>query len=191
VPGVLFTGLALYPFLEQWITGDKREHHLLDRPRNMPTRTAIGVAGITFYGILWGAASADLISAEFHLSLETVIPFLQLAVLVGPTIVFILTRRICLALQRKDRELLLHGVETGRIVRMPGGEYLEIHAPLGDFERWRLLDVTEYAPLVLRPDANGRISWTQRLRHRLSRFFFEDRMSPASTCVRASQRSPN
>jgi ubiquinol-cytochrome c reductase cytochrome b subunit len=74
---------------------------------------------------------------------------------------------------------------------MPGGEYLEIHAPLGDFERWRLLDVTEYAPLVLRPDANGRISWTQRLRHRLSRFFFEDRMSPASTCVRASQRSPN
>jgi ubiquinol-cytochrome c reductase cytochrome b subunit len=188
----LFLGFVVaYPYLEGWITGDHADHHLLDRPRNTPTRTAIGVAGITFYGILWGAASADLISAEFHLSLETVIPFLQLAVLVGPTIVFILTRRICLALQRKDRELLLHGVETGRIVRMPGGEYLEIHAPLGDFERWRLLDVTEYAPLVLRPDANGRISWTQRLRHRLSRFFFEDRMSPASTCVRASQRSPN
>ena len=30
--GLLFTVLAAYPFVEAWITGDKREHHLLDRP---------------------------------------------------------------------------------------------------------------------------------------------------------------
>ena len=46
--GVLMTGLALWPFLEQWITGDRREHHVNDRPRNAPTRTAIGMAGVTF-----------------------------------------------------------------------------------------------------------------------------------------------
>ncbi|GAA3038729.1 hypothetical protein GCM10020000_16190 [Streptomyces olivoverticillatus] len=46
-PGILFTGLALWPFFEQWVTGDKREHHLLDRPRSRPARTAIGVASIT------------------------------------------------------------------------------------------------------------------------------------------------
>ncbi len=40
--GLLMTGLALYPFIEQWVTGDKREHHVLDRPRNAATRTAIG-----------------------------------------------------------------------------------------------------------------------------------------------------
>ena len=53
----VFLALVLaYPFIEGWITGDHRDHHLLDRPRNAPTRTAIGVAGIAFYGVLWGAA---------------------------------------------------------------------------------------------------------------------------------------
>ena len=37
-PGIIFTGAALWPFIEAWITGDKREHHLLDRPRNAPDR---------------------------------------------------------------------------------------------------------------------------------------------------------
>src|SRR5699024_9362266 len=45
VPGLLFTVLALFPFVEQWVTRDRREHHLLERPRNNPTRTAFGVAG--------------------------------------------------------------------------------------------------------------------------------------------------
>ena len=44
-----FTVLFIYPFIERWITGDKREHHILDRPRNAPTRTAIGAAGFTCY----------------------------------------------------------------------------------------------------------------------------------------------
>ena len=38
--GLIMTGAALWPFLEQWVTGDRREHHLNDRPRNAPTRTA-------------------------------------------------------------------------------------------------------------------------------------------------------
>ncbi|MBO0839158.1 MAG: cytochrome b, partial [Actinobacteria bacterium] len=37
--GIIFTGAALWPFLEQWVTGDRREHHVNDRPRNAPTRT--------------------------------------------------------------------------------------------------------------------------------------------------------
>src|SRR6266496_2644657 len=48
--GIIFTGAALWPFLEQWATGDRREHHVNDRPRNAATRTAIGMATITFYG---------------------------------------------------------------------------------------------------------------------------------------------
>ena len=46
--GIILTGLALYPFLEQWVTGDRREHHIVDRPRNNPHRTAIGMPAITF-----------------------------------------------------------------------------------------------------------------------------------------------
>jgi ubiquinol-cytochrome c reductase cytochrome b subunit len=56
VPGIMFTALALYPWIEAWITGDKREHHLLDRPRNAvgPVRTRPSAWTIrliiTFYG---------------------------------------------------------------------------------------------------------------------------------------------
>jgi len=93
----------------------------------------------------------------------------------GPIIAFTVTRRVCIALQRKDRELLLHGFETGRIVRLPGGEYVEVHQHLDEYERWRLLDVEVVAPLMRRP-TGGRVRWTQRLRARLSRFLLEDRL---------------
>src|SRR3954453_13285912 len=43
LPGLVFTVVMMLPFLEQWITGDKREHPLLQRPRNAPTRTALMV----------------------------------------------------------------------------------------------------------------------------------------------------
>lgn len=180
VVGVFLALVAFYPFIEGWISGDQREHHILDRPRNAPTRTAIGVTAIVFYGVLWGAASADLITTHFHLPLEFVVAFFQAAMLFAPTIAFMLARRICLALQKKDRELVLHGYETGRIVRLPGGEFVEMHKALNNYERWRLLDVPDQAPLVLRPDEDGKVAWTQRLRWRLSRFFFEDRMSPVT-----------
>ena len=32
--GLFFGLMAIYPFVEAWVTGDKREHHILDRPRN-------------------------------------------------------------------------------------------------------------------------------------------------------------
>jgi ubiquinol-cytochrome c reductase cytochrome b subunit len=176
---VFLLGILLYPFVERWITGDSREHNLLERPRNTATRTAIGVAGLTFYGALWGAGSADLVATQFGLSLESVLAFYQFLVVLGPLIAFTVTRRICLALQRKDREILLHGYETGRIVRLPGGEYVEVHQDVDPAERWRLENPDDYRPILLRPDAKGRIGLTRRLRAGLSQFFFEDRIAPA------------
>ncbi|WP_344755688.1 cytochrome bc1 complex cytochrome b subunit [Leifsonella bigeumensis] len=176
--GLYLLAVLLYPFFEQWITGDRREHHLLDRPRNTPTRTGIGVAGIVFFGALWGAASADLAATHLHLSVENVVTAYQVIVIVGPVIAFLLARRICFALQRKDREILLHGHESGRIVRFPGGEYVEIHKPADAYERWRLIAPPGDRPLELHPDADGRIRLTTRLRARISRFFFEDRIAP-------------
>ncbi|MDQ0894888.1 cytochrome bc1 complex cytochrome b subunit [Agromyces ramosus] len=168
--------VAVYPFLEEWITDDHRDHHLLDRPRDTPSRTGIGVAGLTFFGVLWLAGSADLVAVAFSLTIETVVATLQVAVLIGPVIAFELTRRVCLGLQRKDREIVLHGFETGRIVRLPGGEYIEVHQPVDDDERARLTGVVDPRPELLRPDERGRITPARRLRVRLSRFFFEDRI---------------
>jgi ubiquinol-cytochrome c reductase cytochrome b subunit len=178
---IAFLGIvATYPFVEAWITGDKREHHIAERPRNAPTRTAIGAAGVTFYAVLWAAASSDLMATHFKITIEGVIHVLQVLFFLGPVLAFFITKRVCLGLQKKDREIALHGFESGRIVRLPGGEYIEVHEQLDDYERWRLVSFNEYTPLMIRPDANGRISGAQRTRAALSRWFFEDRIAPAT-----------
>jgi ubiquinol-cytochrome c reductase cytochrome b subunit len=178
---VLFIAVvAFYPFIEAWITGDKREHHILDRPRNTPVRTAIGAAGVTFYAVLWAAASSDLVATHFRLSIEGVIHALQALAILGPIIAYLVTKRVCLGLQKKDREIALHGFESGRIVRLPGGEYIEVHQPLDEYERWRLTSYNDYTPLMIRPNADGKITVNQRIRAGFSRWFFEDRIVPVS-----------
>ena len=177
----IFLGLvAFYPFIEAWITGDKREHHIAERPRNAPARTSIGAAGITFYAVLWAAASSDLIATHFLLSIEGVIRTMQILLFIAPVIAYFLTKRICLGLQKRDREIALHGYESGRIVRLPGGEYIEVHEPLDEYERWRLVSYLDYKPLTIRPDERGRITVAQRARASLSSWFFEDRIAPVT-----------
>ncbi|MGN6326113.1 cytochrome bc1 complex cytochrome b subunit [Pseudolysinimonas sp.] len=172
--------VGLYPFFEAWITGDKREHHMSDRPRNVPTRTAIGAAGITFYAALWAAASSDIVATHFGMSIEAVIHICQAALIIGPFIAFFVTKRVCLGLQKKDREIALHGFESGRIVRLPGGEYIEVHRQLSDYDRWRLVSYDDYQPLMLRPNERGKITNAARMRASLSRWFFEDRIAPVT-----------
>ena len=162
------------------MTGDKREHHILDRPRNAPTRTAIGAAGVTFYAVMWGAASSDLLATHFQLSIEGVIYTMQAALILGPIIAYQVTKRVALALQKKDKSIALHGYESGRIVRLQGGEFVEVHKPLNEYERWELVSYHDYQPLMLRPDDNGKISFGKKVRAAFSRWFFEDRVVPPS-----------
>jgi ubiquinol-cytochrome c reductase cytochrome b subunit len=181
IVGVGFLAVvAVYPFVEGWITGDKREHHVLDRPRNAPTRTAIGAAGVTFYAVLWAGAGTDLIATNFKMSLNHVLTFMQIFLFVGPVLAYIITKRLCLSLQRKDREIVLHGHESGRIIRLPHGEYVEVHEPADKYQVWKLTDFKEYAPTLARPNAKGVITVRSRIRAALSSWFFEDRVSPVS-----------
>jgi ubiquinol-cytochrome c reductase cytochrome b subunit len=181
VVGIAFlVVVALYPFIEAWVTGDKREHHVLDRPRNAPTRTAIGAAGVTFYAVLWAGASTDLIATQFKVSLNHVLTTIQILLIVGPILAFIITKRTCLSLQRKDREIVLHGRESGRIIRMPNGEYIEVHEPMDDFEVYKLVDFKAYQPMLARPNDKGVITVTSRIRAAASKFFFEDRIEPVT-----------
>lgn len=180
VLGLFIVIVAIYPFIEAWITGDKREHHLAQRPRNAATRTAIGAAGVTFYAVLWAAASSDIIATHFHLTMEGVIHTLQALLILGPIIAYFVAKRICIGLQKKDREIALHGYESGRIVRLPGGEYIEVHQPVDEYERWKLVDYETNQPLVVRPNADGRIPWGEKARASLSRWFFEDRLTPVT-----------
>ncbi|MER6829400.1 ubiquinol-cytochrome c reductase cytochrome b subunit [Streptosporangium sp. NPDC000563] len=127
--GIVMTGLALYPFIEQWVTGDRREHHVVERPRNNPHRTAIGMSAVTFYGVLWLLGANDEISAFFHISLNWTTYAGRFLVIAGPVIAYIVTYRICLGLQRSDAAIIGHGVESGVIKRLPHGEYIEVHVP--------------------------------------------------------------
>ncbi|MGI8435166.1 MAG: cytochrome bc1 complex cytochrome b subunit [Nocardioidaceae bacterium] len=191
VPGLLLMGLLVavlsaYPFIERWITGDTREHHLLDRPRNQPTRTAFGMSGITAYGVLWLAAGNDLLGPVFHLSISQIIWACRVLVIVGPVLAFIITRRWCISLQRHDREEVLHGYETGVIVRSPQGAYSEIHAPIAPERAYRLTTHERQVPIELtaREDANGIPSphgAKDRLRASLSRFWYADDLPKPTT----------
>ena len=81
---LVLVAIAVYPFIESWVTGDKREHHILDRPRNAPTRTAFGVAWITWYMVLLVGGGNDLWATHFHLSINAITWFVRIAFFVGP-----------------------------------------------------------------------------------------------------------
>jgi ubiquinol-cytochrome c reductase cytochrome b subunit len=143
--GLLFTAAALWPFLEQWITGDRREHHIVDRPRNAPTRTAIGMAAVTFWGVFWLEGANDVIADQLRISLYVTTEIARWAIFIGPAVAYWVTKRICLGLQRKDLHLLEHGVETGIIRQLPSGEYIEETRPVDEDAR-AVLEARQPAP---------------------------------------------
>ena len=203
IPGQVFPMVMLgviltYPFIEAWITGDKREHHLLERPRNAPNRTAFLAAMMTLFGLLWIGGGNDIIATEFNLNLNYITYFLRVAVFVGPVLAFFITRRWCISLQRHDEDRLLHGRETGVIVRSAEGAYSERHAPLALEDAYTLTarDRDEvYQGAAHRNDRYGVPAKTSmaargadKVRTRLSRYWFGDNVQkPTRTEYEAAQ----
>ena len=183
LPPILLTLLIGWPWFEKMATKDNSEHHLLDRPRNAATRTALGAAMVAFYIVLMIGGGNDIIAYNFHLSINMMIRMLQVLLIVAPIVTFMVTKRICLALQRRDRDLLLHGQETGRILRTPAGGFIEVHGPLNDEERAVIASKPERKPLpepeaidehgVANPKAKS-----GRRRSRWSRFMYGDDLKP-------------
>ncbi|MEX2981919.1 cytochrome bc complex cytochrome b subunit [Streptomyces sp. C36] len=174
---LVLAAIAVYPFIESWVTGDKREHHLLDRPRNAPTRTAFGVAWLTAYMVMMVGGGNDLWATHFHLSINAITWFVRIGFFVGPVLAFIATRRICLGLQRRDKDKVLHGRESGIIKRLPHGEFVEVHEPLSQEQLHTLTAHEQPKPLELEPevDENGvarKVGAGQKLRVKLSKGFY-------------------
>ncbi len=157
---VVLGGAAFWPFFEQWATGDRSVHNVNDRPRNAPIRTATGMAAIVFYGVLWLEGANDVIADNLSIPLYTVTWISRVAIFLGPFLAFVITRRICLGLQRKDRDELLHGYESGIIRQLPNGGFIEVHKPV-DEEALAVLEskkVPELLPGMGPDDA----SWASR-----------------------------
>jgi len=120
---LFFGALYLYPFFEQWATGDRRYHHVLDRPRNAPTRCGIGAAVIAMALVLQFAAGDDVISDQFHIDLFGLVWLLRAAFFASPVAAFWLARYACLALQERDQARVARGLETGTVQPLPGGGF--------------------------------------------------------------------
>ena len=132
--GAMVALMFAYPWIESKLTGEKGHHNLLQRPRDVPVRTAAGMMAITFYVILVLMGANDLIAYHFSISLNATTWAGRIGLIVLPPLVYFATYRLCLGLQRADREVLEHGIETGIIMRMPQGEFIEVHQPLGEMD---------------------------------------------------------
>ncbi|WP_268221808.1 cytochrome bc1 complex cytochrome b subunit [Streptomyces sp. EMB24] len=175
LPTMLFVALYSYPFFERWIAGPGPEQHLCDRPRNQPTRTALGAAAVSAYAVLLMAGGQDVIAFVFKIRLEVLTYSFRVALFLAPLVVYHATKRACLGLQAADRRRLLHGREAAEVRRSAEGGYREARTLLPAPEAYRIIVRDEP-----RPRAQGTEAWRWFRRHRvrnaLSRWYFGERV---------------
>jgi ubiquinol-cytochrome c reductase cytochrome b subunit len=206
VPALFFVLMFAYPFFEQWVTGDRRPHQVLDRPRNAPTRTGLGVAIVTSGVIIELAGGDDVIAQHLYMSVEGLIWGLRVGFFVLPAVLFIFTRRACVAMQRADRRKLGTGVPFGLVSLPPDGaatapepgvvepgvtampepetSYTTVNRPLSGDERARLNarrpdELITPVPRHLVPLPTPRRAAAQ-LRARLNHYYLFPKLEPRS-----------
>ena len=103
LPLVTFGLLYAWPFLEQRVTGDREEHHLLDRPRGRPVRSAVGAGALTFFVVLFVAGAQDVIAQKLSLSIPAVTNALRGLAVGLPLVIALLTWKVCRDLSAGDR----------------------------------------------------------------------------------------
>ncbi len=138
------------------------------------------VSLMTFYGLMWAAGGNDIIAIRLNLSINQITYFMRVRSSSDPLIAFMITRRWCISLQRADQEKLLHGLESGVIMRDPQGGYTEKSPPAAG--RRGLHPDRPSAGRGLRPGVRRptRTAWPPRprarteLRARLSRLWYAD-----------------
>ena len=97
-PGIAFGVITLWPWIERRITRDRAEHHLLDRPRDVPPRTATGLAGLLLFFIPFLAGGNDLLAVLLHVPVETITRILQYSFFIAPVVAWLVTFWVCRSL---------------------------------------------------------------------------------------------
>jgi ubiquinol-cytochrome c reductase cytochrome b subunit len=100
LPTVTFGLLYAWPFLEARFTHDRAEHHLLDRPRDRPVRTAIGVGVLSFYAVLLLGGSNDILARFLGVPVGAVTVTLRVMVLALPLAAALIAHRVMRALRQ-------------------------------------------------------------------------------------------
>jgi ubiquinol-cytochrome c reductase cytochrome b subunit len=121
-PLVVFGFLFAWPTLERRITGDHGYHHLLDRPRDAPWRTAVGVGFFTWVGMIFFAGSSDRVFVQVHIDYESQIHVYQALVFVLPLVAAVVAKRVCEQLLRSEAHPL-RGPGGGPVRRTSAGGF--------------------------------------------------------------------
>ena len=125
IPGILFTIVALWPFIEARYTRDYRAHHILDRLWDHPVRTATGVAILTFFAVLTLAGGNDVLAFQFGFDVEFLTRLFRWLAVLLPVAAWIVTYRLCRArLREGDRPS--PPIAGRAVVRRPDGGFEEI-----------------------------------------------------------------
>ena len=125
-PSVCFGLVYLWPFLERWVTGDCERHHLLQRPRDAPWRTAFALAFVTWVAVPFVAGASDRIFVTFDVPYEGQVTIMRIAWFALPLVVFVVSLHVCRRLRATGARPLRGW--SGTVVR---------RAPGGGFERGR------------------------------------------------------
>ena len=154
-PGLIFTLCYAWPAIERRFTGDNEIHHLLDRPRDRPKRTAAGAAMIALMFVLLGASATDVLANFFQVPLNEVLWTFRILVLVVPPLVGIFVWRICIEMQgggadigKRKRAVLMSRSATGEYTTVPT-------APQPDDEHEELEPIPVPVHIELEPSGNG------------------------------------
>ncbi|MFE2165987.1 cytochrome bc complex cytochrome b subunit [Streptomyces sp. NPDC059447] len=179
LPGLLFTVLYAYPYFERWITGPTGERHLCDRPRDRPVRTGLAVAAVSCYAVLLLAGAQDILAFVFDVPLPGLTRALRIAFFLVPVAAFWLTRRVCLALQWRERRLLTDGEESGLVIQGAEGGFEPQHRALTPAERYAVL--ARERPLPPASSGRARPRRRDRLRSALGAWYHQDRIDFPAT----------
>jgi ubiquinol-cytochrome c reductase cytochrome b subunit len=102
-PLVVIGFLYFWPALERRWTGDDGWHNVLERPRDNPRRTAVGMGMITWVVLVFVAGSSDRVNLTFNVPYTDQIWFYRVFVFIGPLLAGAIAWWVCHALQEGER----------------------------------------------------------------------------------------
>jgi ubiquinol-cytochrome c reductase cytochrome b subunit len=126
VPGITFTVLALWPFIEARAKRDTAVHHDAQRPRDEPVRAGIGAGGIAFFVLLMLAGSNDVLAKYLQVEVDTLNGVLRLLLFVVPVVAGVITWWVCRDLRARGAAPIVRPGRT-EFRRNAGGGFDEVH----------------------------------------------------------------
>jgi len=128
VPGIMFTLLAAWPFLEARFSGDRGWHNFAQKPREAPLRSGLGAAAVALMVVLFLAGSNDVLAKYLQIEVDTFNTVLRWSAFVLPVAAGVATFLVCRDLRDRPRSPIARP-EAMTVRRTTAGGFEELHEP--------------------------------------------------------------